>query len=78
MDKDRLISAIQELNPTARRTWLGSFPDDELKEYLSHLEFARGPRSASQFWAPAGYRSGPAPTHRFDPVTGARQDPRQP
>ena len=70
MDKDRLISAIQELNPTARRTWLGSFPEEELREYLGHLEFAKGPRSGARFWAPPTVQPVPAArTKRSSPGT---------
>ncbi len=36
-DKNRIIDAIRELNPTAAAEWLATFTMDELREYHDRL-----------------------------------------
>ena len=54
MTKTRIISAIQQLNRSARREWLDAFAAPALRLYLDHLEITLEPRNRESTWIRTG------------------------
>ena len=50
MGKDDLIDAIQQHNRTAANTFLDSFNEEELAEYLRRLRYMSQPRKIGMMW----------------------------
>jgi len=50
VEKNQIIQAIRELNPTANGEWLEAFRLDALIRYLHHLRYAQLPRAAGGRW----------------------------
>jgi hypothetical protein len=50
LSKSQIIEAIQAINKSARREWLGVFDVAELRAYLDHLQLTLEPRGARSAW----------------------------
>jgi hypothetical protein len=50
LSKEQIITAIQQINQTARTEWLGRFPAQALQRYLDHLEQTQEPRGGHSIW----------------------------
>ena len=53
-NRQQVIDAIRQLNPTAATTFLDAFQSDALERYLLHLEYQAGPRDWSNHWVRPG------------------------
>ncbi len=51
--KPHIIDAIQQINQSAGRDWLGSFARTSLLRYLDRLEHTLEPRGRASFWVRA-------------------------
>lgn len=50
MSKHELIQAICSINQTATESFLNQFKEQELEQYLSHLQYTAKPRPARELW----------------------------
>ena len=50
LSKTRVISAILQLNTSARPDWLNKFAVGALRRYLDHLEVTIEPRGRASVW----------------------------
>lgn len=48
--REQLIERIVVINPSASSTFLSSFPEDRLEEYLARLSQSREPRGGGSRW----------------------------
>jgi len=54
LNKSQLISAIQQINRTARADWLESFDISALRNYLNNLQRTLEPRGIGSRWTRLG------------------------
>lgn len=50
MDKEHLIQAIRQRNPSAEPDFLISFNENALNQYLDHLHYMVRPRQERNLW----------------------------
>lgn len=50
LTKAQLIDSVIELNPAARREWLGQFASEQLQIYIERLRHAQAPRGSGSIW----------------------------
>jgi hypothetical protein len=54
LSKSQIISAIQQVNCSARSEWLGLFDIHALRLYLDHLQLTLEPRGRTSAWIRPG------------------------
>jgi hypothetical protein len=54
MNKRQLIDEIRQFNPTAQPQFLGQFQEDDLRQYLEHLQAARSKQIHISRWVRQG------------------------
>ncbi len=65
LTKAQLVDSVVDLNPSARREWLGQFGAEQLQIYLERLRHAQSPRGSRSAWLRR-------PALRVDPVADLR------
>jgi len=63
LTRSQVVDRILQMNPTATVDFLASFSDDEVREYLDHLQFVAMPRGRNSRWVP---RSGVSAVAMYD------------
>lgn len=65
LTKAQLIDSVIELNPAARREWLGQFAAEQVQIYLERLRYSHTPRGPRSYWLRR-------PALRFDAIADLR------
>lgn len=54
LNKDQVITAIQQINRSARQEFLMVFDTSALQRYLDHLQQSQEPRGGHSIWVRSG------------------------